>query len=177
MKSPLQITFHNIQNSEAVEEYVQDKLKKLDTLFADIISCHVTIELPHKHHHQGKQFNVRVNLSVPGDEIIVNRDHHEDIFIALREAFDAVKRQLEDYIHLIRSEVKTHTLEHIGHVSRISQKEGFGFILGEDATERYFHKDNVKSPNFEHLKKGDKVRFIDEPSSEGLQAKRVSVAH
>lgn len=177
MKIPLQITFHNIQNSEAVETYVRDKAQKLNEFFADIVSCRVVIEMPHKHHNQGKQFNVRIDLGVPGNEIVVNRDHHEEIYIALRDAFDATKRQLEDYVHHLRNEVKNHAPEYVGHVSRISRKEGFGFILGEDGAERYFNRDNVKSPSFERLKEGDKVKFIEDASSEGLQAKRISAAH
>jgi len=53
------------------------------------MSCRVVVEIPHKHHHQGKQFNVRIDIGVPGDEIVINRDHHEDVYVALRDAFDA----------------------------------------------------------------------------------------
>ena len=68
----------------------------------------MVVEVPHKHHHQGQQFNVRIDIGVPGSEIVVNRDHAEDIYVALRDAFDAAKRQLEDYARKIRGDVKTH---------------------------------------------------------------------
>jgi len=64
--------------------------------------------MPHKHHQQGKQFNVRIDIGVPGSEIVVNRDHAEDVYVALRDAFDAAKRQLEDYARKMRGDVKTH---------------------------------------------------------------------
>jgi len=80
---------------------------KLEEFFKHIMSCRVVIEAPHKH-HQGKQFNVRIDIGVPGNEIVVNRDHHEDVYVALRDAFDAVKRQLEDYARIGHGDIKTH---------------------------------------------------------------------
>lgn len=177
MKIPLQITFRNIQNSEAVDDYIRDRVQKLNEFFSEIVSCRVVVEIPHKHHNQGKQFNVRIDLGVPGDEIAVNRDHHEDVYIALRDAFDATKRQLQDYVHRLRSETKSHVPECIGHVARINRKDGFGFITDQDGVELYFNRDNVVSPNFEHLKVGDEVKFIEETSAERPQAKRVSIGH
>ena len=108
MQLPLQITIHGIDQSEALETHISDKAKKLDEFFDRIMSCRVVVEVPHKHHHQGKQFNVRIDIGVPGSEIVVNRDHAEDVYVALRDAFDAAKRQLEDYAHKIRGDVKTH---------------------------------------------------------------------
>ena len=64
--------------------------------------------MPHKHHHQGKQFNVRIDIGVPGSEIVVTKDASEDVYIAVRDAFDAAKRQLEDYARKTRGEVKKH---------------------------------------------------------------------
>ena len=177
MQSPLQITIRNMPPSEALETHIRDKTLKLESLFEHIVSCRVVVEVPHKHKQQGKQFNVRIDLGVPGSEIVVNRDHHEDVYVALRDAFDGAKRQLEDYVHRIRRETKAHSPEHRGQVQRISQKEGFGFIRRTDGTELYFHRDNVVSPGFDRLKQGDEVKFIEEMGGEGLQAKRISIGH
>jgi ribosomal subunit interface protein len=176
MKIPLQITFHNIKNSEAVGQYIQKKTQKLNNIYSDIASCRVVIEMPHKHHSQGNQFIVNIDLGVPGHQIIINQDHHEDVYVALRDAFDVVKRQLEDYVYQHRHEIKNHAPEYTGYVSSIFKKEGFGFIMGDDGTERYFHRDNVKNPDFEHIKKGDEVKFIEETIAERPHAKRVSVS-
>jgi ribosomal subunit interface protein len=108
MRIPLQITIRGIEHSEALETHIRDKVNKLEEFFARIMSCRVVVEVPHKHHHQGKQFNVRVDLGVPGSEIVVNRDHAEDVYVALRDAFDAAKRQLEEYARKIRGDIKTH---------------------------------------------------------------------
>lgn len=108
MQLPLQITIRDIERSDALEAHIRDKAKKLDEFFDHIMSCYVVVEMPHKHHHQGKQFNVRIDIGVPGSEIVVNHDHHEDVYVALRDAFDAAKRQLEDYARKIRGDTKTH---------------------------------------------------------------------
>ena len=108
MQIPMQITIRDMEHSEALETHIREKAKKLDEFFNHIMSCRVVVEMPHKHHHQGKQYNVRIDIGVPGNEIVVNRDHSEDVYIALRDAFDAAKRQLEDYARKIRGDVKTH---------------------------------------------------------------------
>jgi ribosomal subunit interface protein len=108
MQIPLQITIRDVEHSAALETHIRDKAKKLDEFFDHIMSCRVVVEVPHKHHHQGKQFNVRIDLGVAGGEIVVNRDHAEDVYVALRDAFDAAKRQLEDYVRKLRGDVKKH---------------------------------------------------------------------
>jgi ribosomal subunit interface protein len=108
MQTPLQITIRDMEHSDALETHIRDKVAKLEEFSSHITSCRVVVEIPHKHQHQGKQFNVRIDIGVPGSEIVVNRDHAEDVYVALRDAFDAAKRQLEDYARKIRGDVKTH---------------------------------------------------------------------
>jgi ribosomal subunit interface protein len=108
MQLPLQITIRDIEHSDALDAHIRDKAGKLDEFFGHIMSCRVVVEMPHKHHQQGKNYTVRIDIGVPGSEIVVNRDHAEDVYVALRDAFDAAKRQLEDYARKIRGDVKTH---------------------------------------------------------------------
>jgi ribosomal subunit interface protein len=108
MQTPLQITIRDMEHSDALETHIRDKVAKLEEFSSHITSCRVVVEIPHKHQHQGKQFNVRIDIGVPGSEIVVNRDHAEDVYVALRDAFDAAKRRLEDYARKIRGDVKTH---------------------------------------------------------------------
>ena len=102
MQIPLQITFHGMAHSDAIEQRVRDKAAKLERFHSRITSCRVVVEVPHRHHHKGKLFSVRIDLTVPGGELVVNRDSdsnhaHEDVYVAIRDAFDAATRQLEDY--------------------------------------------------------------------------------
>jgi len=175
MQSPLQITIRDIASSDALEAHIRDKVEKLENFFDRIVSCHVVVEMPHKHHHQGKEFNVRINIGVPGSDIVVNRDHHQDPYVALRDAFDAAKRQLEDHVRRMQLKTKAHAVDQIGHVARIFYEEGYGFIRGQDDVERYFHRDNVIDPSFDLLQVGNEVKFIEELGAETPQAKRVSV--
>lgn len=175
MQIPMQITLRNVDQSEALEAHIREKAKKLESFFEHIISCRVVVEMPHKHKHQGGAFNVRLDIGVPGREIVVNRDRHEDVYVALRDAFDAARRQLEDYLRRMRGETKTHQQEYIGEVVRIFQDDGCGFIRRADGDELYFHRDNVVSPAFNQLNVGDEVKFVEELAAEGPQAKRVSV--
>ena len=108
MQIPLQITIRDVEHSAALETHIREKAKKLDEFFNHIMSCRVVVEVPHKHHHQGKQFNVRIDIGVAGGEIAVNREQAEDVYVALRDAFDAAKRQLEDYARKLRGDVKKH---------------------------------------------------------------------
>ena len=175
MQIPLQITIRDMPPSEALEAHIRDKAEKLNQFFEHIISCRVVVEMPHKHHHQGKQFNVRIDLGVPGNEIVVNRDHHEDVYVALRDAFNAAQRQLKSYGRRLNRETKTHVPEYVGRVVELHPDDGYGFIVRPDGGKLYFNRDNMVTPPFDHLKEGDEVKFIEEMGAEGPQAKRVSV--
>jgi ribosomal subunit interface protein len=108
MQIPVQITIRDIDHSEALETHIREKVKKLDEFFDHIMSCRVVVEMPHKHQRQGKHFNVRIDIGVAGGEIAVNRDHDEDVYVALRDGFDVAKRQLADYARKLRGDVKKH---------------------------------------------------------------------
>lgn len=177
MKVPMQITLRNMDHSDALETHIREKAKKLESFFEHIVSCRVVVDMPHNHKHQGKPFNIRLDIGVPGREIVVNRDRHEDVYVALRDAFDAARRQLDDYVHRLRGETKHHQAEYTGEVVRLFPDDGCGFILRANGDELYFHRDNMVSPAFDQLKVGDEVKFIEELAAEGAQAKRVSMGH
>lgn len=95
MKIPLQITLRNIAKSEAVEAAIRKRAAKLARYHRRIVSCRVVVEIPSRHKQQGKEFVVRLDVKVPGSEIVVNHDHSEDLYAALHEAFHAAQRRLE----------------------------------------------------------------------------------
>jgi ribosomal subunit interface protein len=122
MQIPLQISFHGIKHSDALYHAIREKAEKLEHYYERIISCRVVLELAARHKHHGKQFAVRIDLKVPGGEIAVTREHDENLKIALREAFDAARRQLEDYARAQRGDVKRHATECRGRVARAHRK-------------------------------------------------------
>lgn len=95
MQIPLQITLRNIAKSEAVEACIRKKAEKLDRYHRRIISCRVVVEIPSRHKQQGKEFVVHLDIKIPGSEIAITHDHHEDLYTALHEAFHAAQRRLE----------------------------------------------------------------------------------
>ncbi len=111
MQTDLQITVRDMEHSPALEERIREKVKKLEQVYPRIMGCRVVLEAPHRHKHQGKQFIVRLDVTVPGKVIVVNHDHHEDAYVALRDAFNAARRQLEEYGRIQRGDVKTHPRE------------------------------------------------------------------
>jgi cold shock CspA family protein len=97
------------------------------------------------------------------------------VYVAVRDAFDAVKRQLEETVRLRRGDVKAHETVQHGEVVRMFREDGHGFIRTADGRELYFSRENVVHPAFDELESGTLVQFIEEMGAEGLQAKRVSV--
>ncbi|MHB8535333.1 MAG: ribosome hibernation-promoting factor, HPF/YfiA family [Sulfuricaulis sp.] len=108
MQVPLQVTLKDMAQSEAVESRIREKTEKLGRFYDRIISCRVVVETPQRHQHQGKLYSVRIDLTVPGAELVVNRAQDEDVYVAIRDAFVAITRQLEDFARRQRGEVKTH---------------------------------------------------------------------
>lgn len=114
MRIPLEVTFRHMEPSAAAEARIAEKVAKLEQFYDKLTRCHVTVEAPHEHHRQGKLFHVSIDLTVPGAELLVTRGHnhqsqaHEDVYVAIRDAFDAAKRRLEDYARQQRGDVKHH---------------------------------------------------------------------
>lgn len=101
MQIPLQITLRNIARSQAVEASIRRRAEKLDRYHRSIVRCRVVVEIPSRHRQQGKEFVVRLDIKVPGSEIVITHDHHEDLYAALHEAFQAAQRRLEASAPLI----------------------------------------------------------------------------
>jgi ribosomal subunit interface protein len=114
MRIPLEVTFRHMEPSAAAEARIAEKVAKLEQLYSQITRCHVIVEAPHEHSRQGNLFQVSIDLTVPGSELLVKRGHHhqshahEDVYVAIRDAFDAAKRRLEDYARQQRGDVKHH---------------------------------------------------------------------
>ena len=97
MQIPLQITLRHIAKSGAVESAIRRKAEKLDRFHRRIVRCRVVVEIPSRHKQQGKEFVVRLDIKVPGSEVVITRDHHVDLYAALHEAFHAAQRRLESH--------------------------------------------------------------------------------
>jgi ribosomal subunit interface protein len=180
MQLPLEITFRKMDPSPAVEADVREKAAKLDEFHDNIMACRVIIEGGHKHHHKGNLYHVRIDLTVPDGELVVNREPkehhaHEDVYVAVRDAFNAMRRQLEDHARRIRHKVKQHETPPHGRISYIAPMADYGTIVTPDGKEVYFHRNSVVDADFEKLEVGDEVRFDEEQGEKGPQATTVHV--
>ena len=99
----------------------------------------------------------------------------ENVYIAIRDAFDATRRLLEDHVRERRGEVKLHAVPDHGRVARLLPEQNCGFILSADGNEIYFHRNSVTNGGFDKLALGDEVRFVAQhsESAEGPQASTV----
>lgn len=93
----LQITMRDMPHADAIEAAIRRKVTGLERVHARITAVRATVEAPHHHSHQGNLFTVKVDITLPGGEIVVNRDHAEDVYVALRDAFQAARRQLIEH--------------------------------------------------------------------------------
>ncbi|HET8759578.1 MAG TPA: HPF/RaiA family ribosome-associated protein [Nitrospiria bacterium] len=178
MKHPLQITVRNMSLSDAAKTAIQDKAAKLEAVDAQIIGCRVLVELPHKHQHQGERYNVRIDLTIPGAELVIKREGNEDLYVAIRDAFNAAKRRLRDrrrqqQIDAVvpREEAQPHA-----RVSRLFPIEGYGFLETPDGRDVYFHRNSVLHDAFDHLEVGETVRYVETEGEKGPQASTVVCA-
>ncbi|HEY5290887.1 MAG TPA: HPF/RaiA family ribosome-associated protein [Burkholderiales bacterium] len=98
MRDPVEITLRGIPHSAALERYVGEQARQLDRQCELIQACHVVVEALQRHRQQGAQIAVRLNITLPGTEVVVNREHGEDVYIALHDAFEAAGLQLKDHM-------------------------------------------------------------------------------
>jgi ribosomal subunit interface protein len=174
MPFPLQIKARHFRLSEALESEIREKAAKLESYFHRIVRGRVVIEALLQHHRNGAPYQVRLTLTVPGSELVVSHHSDKDPYLASRDAFDAMGRQLEEYARQRRGVVKNHEAPLLeGHVTKLFPTEDYGFLETTDGREIYFHRNSVLAPGFDHVAIGAVVRFAEEQGAEGPQASTV----
>jgi ribosomal subunit interface protein len=183
---PIDIRFRHVEPSDVLENTIRERALALERYSERITSCHVTVdhvggakrhEAGRSHHKQGagSHYRVSIRVTVPGAELFVGRDpephaNFEDAYAAVNEAFDAMRRQLQDTERTVRQDVKHHVQPQHGHVTKLL--DGFGFLTTQLGRELYFHA-NAVVDGFGKLKVGDEVRFA-EHTGEGEKGPQAS---
>lgn len=179
MQSPVQLTFRDFPPSPALSAHVEKRAAKLDTFFDRIVKCHVVIESPHRHSKHGQRFHVRIDLHVPGKELVVSRtpeEAREDARAAVDDAFGDAERLLEEFSRQHAFDTKAHVKAPHGVVAKLFPDRGYGFIAAEsDSHEVYFHENSLVGSRFDKLSVGSHVRFAEEDGDKGPQASSVHV--
>jgi ribosomal subunit interface protein len=180
MQTPLQLTFRNLQASEALESYIRKRVGKLDDMSETLVSCRVVVEAPHKHQRKGRLYQVRIDMSLPGKTIAASSEQnlnqaHEDVYVAVRDVFDAVQRQMQEHVYRKKGHTKSHETLPRGSISELHPEGDFGRILSSDGRDVYFHRNSLLNADFDELEIGMEVRFGEERGDEGPQASSVRV--
>jgi cold shock CspA family protein/ribosome-associated translation inhibitor RaiA len=196
MIPPVQTTFRNMCPSIAIEEQIRAEVAKLATFYDRMTNCRVVIEIPHKHHRSGQHYHIRIDLTVPGSELVVMHEPslrhaiqqmevdrgqkdlevdapHDDLYVAIGDAFAAARRRLQDYASRQRGAVKGHVETPHARVVTLFPEEGYGVLETADGTAIYFHRNSVLHDAFDRLVIGMEVSFVAEEGDNGLQASTV----
>lgn len=178
---PFQITFLDFPESDAVWLAIQNRIEKLEKIFDRMVRCEVAVSCPHRHRQQDRLYHLQIRIVLPGDDIIVTRkplrnEAHRDVYVAIRDSFNAAERLLREKAKLLRSRNKVHIAESHripgelkGKIARIFYQYGYGFLQTHDGREFYFDKNSVLDKEFESLKIGERVRFLEEQGEKGPQ--------
>jgi cold shock CspA family protein/ribosome-associated translation inhibitor RaiA len=172
MAVDVQLSFRRMDPSPSVETQVRRLAAELEQFSDRISACRVMVEAGHQSQRQGKIYHIRIDLAVPGGKIVVSRepglDHaHEDMHVAIRDAFDAARRRLQDHMRKMEGQTKPHAPHTIGHIVRLFPDRGYGFLATDTGEEIYVHSNSVHGDGFAHLKIGDRVRYVlDEETGE-----------
>jgi cold shock CspA family protein len=179
MQVPLDITFENSEPSEAIRSDVEKHAKRLEKFHDRITSCNVAVIAPQTRHRKGGLFKIDIRIAMPEHkDILVTKTHddapeHEHVAVAIKDAFDAAQRQIEDAVREMRGQVKPHQSEDHGAVSKFVAGDDYGFIETSDGREVYFHRNSVLDNAFDRLTVGSEVRFAEEIGQKGPQASTV----
>ena len=185
MDTPLEIAFHNLQSSPAIETELRHHVDKLEHRFGRLVGCRVSVERLHAQHRTGNLFEVHITLTVPGRDIAVShppqkareRFANPDIHVSIRDAFDAAERRLEAFKGRVRSDTSAPNASALtGQVTLIEPGADHGFILNNTGSQLYFHRDSVTNGRFEALTQGDKVHYVEEQGEAGPVAAKIRLA-
>jgi cold shock CspA family protein/ribosome-associated translation inhibitor RaiA len=184
VRAPYQITFHHMRHDYTIDAKIRERLRQLDRLCGRLVRARVLVDKSSVRHHQGNLFRVHIEAQLPGGEVVVSRGpaaahQHEDAMVAVRDAFDAVRRRIEDRVRHQRGDVKAHEPPHRGRVARLFPYEGYGFIRTPDEEDVYFDQHAVVGGAFERLEVGEPVRFAlhEGEGQKGPQASTVHPTH
>jgi cold shock CspA family protein/ribosome-associated translation inhibitor RaiA len=176
MQVPLQISFEHVDRSDPIEARIRDEADKLEQFYPRMTSARVVVTRPQHRHHKGDTYAVRIHLTLPGAaDIVINRDPaatgaHEDAYVAIRDAFDAARRKLQDLVRERQGQVKAHETPPHGTIASLRPEADHGFIASADGREIYFHRNSVEADKFDELQIGQEVRFSESVGEKGPQA-------
>lgn len=174
-----EIKFPDFEASDFVYNAIVDRIEKLEKFYDRIIRCEVFVRAPHKH-SKTRIYHIQIRLTLPGKEIIVNRERekdlaHQDIYVAIRDAFNALTRQLESYVRHRRTSYKPRMIPSHAKIESFDPNTGFGFLVTPTGREIYFHENSLVGNHRNRLEPGLEVRYEEEMGEKGPQVTSMSL--
>jgi cold shock CspA family protein/ribosome-associated translation inhibitor RaiA len=179
MQAPVEIAFRHCEPSEEIRAEIAAQVERLEKFSSRITSCRVVVNGPQTRHERGDLFKIQLRVSMPERKDVVvdqrqgDAGEREHALVAIREAFAAAARQIEDAMRDMRGQVKEHPVESHGRVTKFLAGDDCGFIEAADGREIYFHRNAVLNGGFARLSVGSEVRFVEEDGEKGAQATTV----
>jgi len=179
-KEPI-IAYHNMEPTPELEADIRERIAKLEQRFDRLIGIRVSVEALHKQRRTGNVYDVHIELSLPGSEVVVSRKPHKaqerytspDVHTSVRDAFKAAERQLDDQKDLMRGDVKAHPAAVPGRIADIFKDAGHGFVTTAAGARLFFHANAVRGARFEDLKPGTSVHYEEGLGEGGPAAMKV----
>jgi len=175
MQIPVDITYKEMETSAALNLRIEDWVAKLERVYDRITRCEVLVDAPHRHHRKGREYELRIRLTVPGGREVDASSSNEDVYVATRDAFTAARRQLEDYVRTrLRRRPDDRALPAHARVAYVDLEREWGWLEPDDGRRVYFHRNSVLG-GIDRLKIGSEVRFTEEQGDQGPQASTVEL--
>ena len=180
MRIPLEIAFKHVEPTASMEELIRKRVDRLSRYNRDLIACRIAVEAPHRSGNaEAVGHRVRIEVSVPGDELVVSRDRdfpeeEYDPYAAIRSAFSAMESQLKSHAGRQQSQRQPRSRPPHAVVLRKFPEDGYGFLRAADGREIYFHQNSVVNDRFDELEVGEEVRFEASMGRDGPQASTVA---
>ena len=183
MQEPLEIVFHNLEPTPALEAEIRDRFAKLERLYDRMTSCRVSVEALHKQHKTGNVYEVHIDMLVPRGELVVSKEPHRakeryaapDVHTSIKDAFKAAERQLIEHKRQIKENVSAHAQDSLfqGQVAEMQPERDFGYLLTNSGALLYFNRTAVLNSSFDDLKMGDVVHYVQGDGETGPVAAKV----
>lgn len=179
MQEPLEIVYHQVEPSAAIEDEIRSRAAKLSRIYDRLTHCRVAVAALHRQHRTGNVHEVHISLQVPDGDLAVSRKPnrakeryaHPDVHSAIRDAFAAAERQLKAHKAQLARQVKVHPEPFMGHVAELHPAEDYGYLRSHDGALRYFHRNSLTDgPALEDLRQGEPVHFVPAEGERGPTA-------
>ncbi len=191
MQTPVEIAFHNIQQTDWAENAIREHVARLERIYDRLTTCRVRVDQRNRSENRTIPPVVHIEISVPGHKDIVvahepghlqNKFQSPDLHNAINEAFRIAEQRLTKHKEKLnnRSVTMAHheaANEFLGQIAEMPGGEEFGFLLTKEGGLLYFHRNSVLSGDFDALKRGDDVSYVEEMGDTGPTASKVRVAH